>query len=128
MPSSMSANCSSGSKRRLVKPASCRSRQKSFRGFAKCAPSAADTRPGLMPQNTTASPGASTSGTSLGVSRGGTEPAHMRVIVPANVQEGAPCPLGDVPTGALRDLAPARADEPRLALGGFGLDPVVEPL
>jgi hypothetical protein len=37
-----------------------------LRGFAKCWPAAADTRPGLMPQNTTARPGASTSGTALG--------------------------------------------------------------
>ena len=36
-PSSSSANCSLGSNRRGVKPAACSSRQKSLRGFAKCA-------------------------------------------------------------------------------------------
>jgi hypothetical protein len=48
-----------------VKPAACRSRQKSLRGFAKWAFAAADTRPGLIPQKTTRSPGPRTSGTAL---------------------------------------------------------------
>ena len=64
-PSSSSENCSAGSSRRGVSPASCSSRQKSLRGLAKCAAAAAETRPGLMPQNTHRSPGASTSGTAL---------------------------------------------------------------
>ena len=50
IPSSSSENCSCGSKRRGVKPASCSSRQKSLRGFAKCAAASAETRPGLIPQ------------------------------------------------------------------------------
>jgi hypothetical protein len=37
-----------------------------LRGFAKCAAAAAETRPGLIPQKTAVSPGARTSGTSLG--------------------------------------------------------------
>src|SRR5580765_4346502 len=57
--------CSCGAKSRGVKPASWRNRQKSLRGFAKCAAAAADTRPGLIPQKTTRSPGARTSGTAL---------------------------------------------------------------
>src|SRR6266550_8784578 len=64
-PSSRSANCSSGSKRRGVKPASWSSRQKSLRGLAKCAAWAAETRPGLIPQKTQVNPGARTSGTAL---------------------------------------------------------------
>src|SRR4029079_19159136 len=43
-------------------PAAGRSRQKSFRGLAKCAAAAAETRPGLMPQKSNRSPGARTSG------------------------------------------------------------------
>jgi hypothetical protein len=46
-----------------VKPVSCSRRQKSLRGLAKCAPAAAETRPGLIPQKTTSRPGARTSGT-----------------------------------------------------------------
>ena len=42
---------------RGVNPAACRSRQKSLRGFAKCAAASADTRPGLMPQKTTVETG-----------------------------------------------------------------------
>ena len=34
-----------------MNPAACSRRQKSLRGFAKCAPAAADTRPGLIPQS-----------------------------------------------------------------------------
>jgi hypothetical protein len=49
-----------------VNRAACSSRQKSFRGFAKCALAASETRPGLIPQKTTRSPGARTSGTALG--------------------------------------------------------------
>jgi hypothetical protein len=49
-----------------VKPASWRRRQKSFRGFAKWWPAAADARPGLIPQNTTERSGARTSGRTLG--------------------------------------------------------------
>src|SRR5581483_10424912 len=67
MPSASSENCSCGSYRREVKPAACSSRQKSLRGFAKWARAAAETRPGLIPQKTTRKPGASTSGTALGV-------------------------------------------------------------
>jgi len=37
-----------------------------LRGFAKCAAAAAETKPGLMPQKTTSSPCARTSGTALG--------------------------------------------------------------
>ena len=48
-----------------MNPASWSSRQKSFRGLAKCAAAAADTRPGLIPQKTTARSGARTSGTAL---------------------------------------------------------------
>jgi hypothetical protein len=47
-----------------VKPAACRSRQKSLRGLAKWALAAAETRPGLIPQKTAVSPGPRTSGTS----------------------------------------------------------------
>src|SRR5262245_17987704 len=47
---------------RGVKPAACKSLQKSFRGFAKCAFAAAETRPGLIPQKSTRRSGASTSG------------------------------------------------------------------
>ena len=65
MPSSSSANCSSGSYSRDVNPAAWRSRQKSLRGFAKCAPAAAETRPGLIPQKTQRRAGARTSGTAL---------------------------------------------------------------
>jgi hypothetical protein len=65
MPSASTSNCSRGSYRREVKPAACSSRQKSLRGFAKCAPAAAETRPGLIPQKTQRRPGASTSGTAL---------------------------------------------------------------
>ena len=35
-----------------MNPAAWSSRQKSLRGFAKCAAAAAETRPGLIPQNT----------------------------------------------------------------------------
>ena len=48
-----------------MKPEACSSRQKSLRGLAKWAFAAAETRPGLIPQKTTVSPGARTSGTSL---------------------------------------------------------------
>jgi hypothetical protein len=65
MPSFSSSNCSLGSRRRGVKPAACRSRQKSLRGLAKCAFAAAETQPGLIPQKTAVSPRARTSGTSL---------------------------------------------------------------
>jgi organic hydroperoxide reductase OsmC/OhrA len=57
-----------------VNRAACRSRQKSFRGFAKCAPAAAETRPGLIPQKTTLRPGPRTSGTELGGFGFGDEP------------------------------------------------------
>ena len=67
MPKPGSSNCSCGSTRRGVKPASWSSRQKSLRGFAKWAAAAAETRPGLIPQKTQARPGARTSGTELGV-------------------------------------------------------------
>src|SRR5690242_14941486 len=63
MPSRSSSNCSAGVSSRCVKPAAWSRRQKSFRGFAKCACAAAETRPGLMPQKSTRSPGARTSGT-----------------------------------------------------------------
>src|SRR5436190_21907 len=64
-PYRSASNCSSGASRRGVKPASCSNRQKSLRGFAKCAPAAAETRPGLIPQKTTRRPAARTSGTAL---------------------------------------------------------------
>ena len=51
-----------------MKPAAWSRRQKSLRGLAKCAAFASEWNPGLMPQKTTSSPGASTSGTALGVS------------------------------------------------------------
>src|SRR4051794_33346413 len=70
-PSGSSASCSAGATRRGVKPASWRSRQKSLRGFAKCAAAAAEKRPGLIPQKTTFRPGRKTSGTAEGVLRGG---------------------------------------------------------
>src|SRR3954447_2407311 len=66
MPSARTSNCSLGSYSLDVKRAACRSRQKSFRGFAKWACAAAETRPGLIPQKSTRSPGARTSGTELG--------------------------------------------------------------
>ena len=47
-----------GSSSRGVKPAACSSRQKSLRGFAKCAFAAAETRPGLIPQKSAVRPGA----------------------------------------------------------------------
>src|SRR6266540_2897966 len=56
------SNCSAGVSRRRVNPTACSSRQKSLRGFAKCAPAAADTRPGLIPQNSTRRSGPRTSG------------------------------------------------------------------
>src|SRR5712691_1382729 len=65
MPSSSTANCSSGVLSRDVKPAAWSNRQKSLRGFAKCAPAAAETQPGWIPQKTTRRPGARTSGTAL---------------------------------------------------------------
>src|SRR6266480_50071 len=63
IPYRSTSNCSLGSRSRGVKPASWSNRQKSLRGFAKCARAAADTRPGLMPQKTTRRSGARTSGT-----------------------------------------------------------------
>ena len=54
-----------------MKPAAWSSRQKSLRGLAKCACAAAECLPGLIPQKTTASPGASTSGTATVSSRVG---------------------------------------------------------
>jgi organic hydroperoxide reductase OsmC/OhrA len=66
MPSFSTSNCSLGSYSRDVKRAACSSRQKSLRGFAKCARAASETRPGLIPQKTTRRPGARTSGTALG--------------------------------------------------------------
>ena len=93
---------------RGVKPASWSSRQKSLRGFAKCAPAAADTRPGLMPQNTTERPDARTSGTSLGVGKGVTKSLPTGAILPASLCSGALVPpLGDVLVAAAdgnRDL------------------------
>src|SRR6266496_1967615 len=65
MPSSSTACCSCGSYSRDVKPVACRRCQKSFLGLAKCAQAAAETRPGLMPQKRTRSPGARTSGRAL---------------------------------------------------------------
>src|SRR5919204_757903 len=62
IPSSSNASCSCGAYNRDVNPAACNRRQKSLRGFAKCAPAAADTRPGLMPQKTTHRFGARMSG------------------------------------------------------------------
>src|SRR4051812_5855852 len=61
-PYARSSNCCAGSSRRGVKRAACSNRQKSLRGFAKCACAAAETRPGLMPQKSTRSFGPSTSG------------------------------------------------------------------
>jgi hypothetical protein len=43
-------HCSCGSSFRGVMPESASSRQKSLRGLAKCAPAAADRKPGLIPQ------------------------------------------------------------------------------
>jgi hypothetical protein len=65
IPSCKTSSCSEGSYSRDVKRAAWSSRQKSLRGFAKCAFAAADARPGLMPQKTTRRFGARTSGTSL---------------------------------------------------------------
>ena len=48
-----------------MKPAAGSRRQKSLRGFAKCACAAAETRPGLIPQKSTRRPGARTSGIAL---------------------------------------------------------------
>ena len=47
------SSCSAGSSSRGVNRATWSRRQKSLRGFAKCAAAAAETRPGLMPQKTT---------------------------------------------------------------------------
>ncbi len=55
--------------RRGVNPAAWRSRQKSLRGLAKCAPAAALARPGLIPQKTTRTPGPRTSGTAESIRR-----------------------------------------------------------
>src|SRR6185503_20661826 len=63
-PRSSISHCSSGTRRRGVRSASARSRQKSLRGLAKWAPAAAERKPGLIPQKTTRRPGARTSGTS----------------------------------------------------------------
>src|SRR5919204_861679 len=63
IPKSANVNCSCDAKSHGVKPESWRSLQKSLRGFAKCAPAAAEMRPGLIPQKITRSPGARTSGT-----------------------------------------------------------------
>ncbi len=76
--SSRSPNCSNGSKTRGVKPASWRRRQKSFRGFAKWACAAAETRPGLMPQKTQLRFGARTSGTSEAGAATGPTAWHTR--------------------------------------------------
>ena len=78
MPKPGSSNCSCGSSRRGVKPASWSSRQKSLRGFAKWAAAAAETRPGLIPQKTTLRFGASTSGTEQPLRRRGTPPILPR--------------------------------------------------
>ena len=67
IPSGSSSNCSAGSSGRGVKRAAWSRRQKSFRGFAKCALAASEKRPGLIPQKTTRSQGARTSGTAEGV-------------------------------------------------------------
>ncbi len=67
-PSSSASHCSAGVNSRRVKPASCSSRQKSLRGFAKCARAAAETRPGLIPQNSTRRCLPRTSGIALCVS------------------------------------------------------------
>ena len=61
--------CSWGSSSRGVNPAASSSRQKSLRGFAKAAPAAALVTPGLMPQKTSRTPGARTSGTAESVRR-----------------------------------------------------------
>jgi hypothetical protein len=48
---------SEGGTKAVVIPERCKQRQKWFVGFAKWCPVSADMRPGLIPQNTTSSPG-----------------------------------------------------------------------
>ena len=139
-PSSRSANCSSGSNRREVNPAACRSRQKSFRGLAKCARAAAETRPGLMPTKTTRSPGASTSGTSLGVESPQACPATAKRFPPwgargSLLERYATNPYGDVPTSCRIDGVDRRSvqstRDPRVLRGfdlGFVARARVDPL
>src|SRR5579871_6360141 len=65
IPSSSSANCSLGAYSRDVNLAAWSSRQKSLRGFAKCARAASEKRPGLIPTKMTRKFGPRTSGTAL---------------------------------------------------------------
>src|SRR5919106_2126884 len=106
MPCSRTACCSCGAKRRGVNPAAARSRQKSLRGLAKWAPAAADTKPGLIPQKTTRSRGARTSGTALSVTASISLIVRLRGFVRAPVwplveeaaharEETGACRVGD---------------------------------
>src|SRR5919201_2971449 len=62
MPSASTSCCSCGSGNRGVSRVPWSRRQKSLRGFAKWAPAAAETLPGLIPQKTTRRSRARTSG------------------------------------------------------------------
>src|SRR5262249_40036313 len=61
-PSGSNCCCSSGRSTRSVKPAAYSAGQNRFPGRAKWYPVAAEYRPGLIPANSTRSPGATTSG------------------------------------------------------------------
>ena len=92
-PTSSTSNCSAGRASRGVNPASWSSRQKSFRGFAKCAAAAAETRPGLIPQKTTPDPARGRPG------------RRSRRRSPRDLSAGASTPLR--PPGARPDRRPA---------------------
>ena len=76
IPAASSSSSSLGSSSRGVSPASCSSRQKSFRGLAKWCPTCAERSPGLMPTKTSRTPGPSTSGTAVS-----TRQAYLRLGV-----------------------------------------------
>src|SRR5215467_1807644 len=61
-PSGSRSSCSSGRSTRLVKPAAYSAGQNRFPGRAKWYPVAAEYSPGLIPENSTRSPGPATSG------------------------------------------------------------------
>ena len=61
-PSGSRSSCSSGRSTRSVKPAAYSAGQNRFPGRAKWYPVAAEYRPGLIPANSTRSPGPATSG------------------------------------------------------------------
>ena len=127
-----------GRKRRGVKPASCRSRQKSLRGFAKCAAAAAETRPGLIPQKTHVRSGAEDVGDGLGVEAIGVLPRGLQrgtrcVHVAVHTHELGSGGAGRAPGRHLRSAAGARSTSGRCAscrlrLGPTHVEALLEPL